>query len=220
MNSIDHPAKFNAEIIDFMPVPSFDGLKIAVGHQARVGKDTFADYVRARASPSTQVFHIGFADSLKDLAGEITRWCAAWPRYRDLDTTVKRPRLLQMLGETLRDEVDKDIWLNIALDRIRGFLGSADGASTAVDNAAADKTVIVTDCRYPNEFEALRKAGFTLIKITRAGRIIDRDPNHSSEISLAAHDWDYTIANDGTIQEYYAAIDAVVRDIQRKRATV
>jgi len=58
---------------------------------------------------------------------------------------------------------------------------------------------IITDCRFPNEAEAIKKRGGILVRIQRDG-IKPINP-HISETALDGFSFDYVIKNNGTIPE-------------------
>ncbi len=61
---------------------------------------------------------------------------------------------------------------------------------------------IITDMRFPNEMEAVEKRGGITIRVNRDNgtRAIDLNP-HPSETSLDSHKFDYTIENDGSLED-------------------
>lgn len=170
---------------------------IALGHQARVGKDTFAEYVRSKV---THCYVIAFSDDLY-----ICMWAIqdalGVPRHKD-------PKLLQSLGEGMKTVYGSDIWVNRVEQRIIDIMSRIIHDITTAP--AKSITIVVTDMRFKTEREMLLRNNFKTIKITRKNRVIDRDPNHISEIDLQDEPFDYHIANDGTVEEFYAQIDAIL----------
>ncbi len=156
-------------------------LRIALGHQARVGKDTFADYVIQKYGGQKAAF----ASALYQLAG-MNQAFLRQPVEKD-------PTLLQELGTLFRRHYHENIWV----DRL-------------VDTLPENGVIIVTDMRFPNEMEAMKRLGFVTIQIVKEDRVIDRDPNHISEIALAGAKFDYVIHNDGSIEEFYRKIDDII----------
>lgn len=75
-----------------------------------------------------------------------------------------------------------------------------------------DGPVCVDDLRFPNELDTLLLCGFTLIRITKN---TNRDPFqdlHLSDTALAAYDsWDHIIDNNGTINDLYSKIEAIIK---------
>ena len=167
---------------------SISGLRIALGHQARVGKDTFADYVVARHGGHV----MRFASGVYGIAGLIQLYLGYEER--------KDARLLQWVGTGIRDHYGPDIWVN----RLRRSVE----AIIAPDPAA---NIIVVDMRFRNELALMKELGFTTVRITRTGREIDRPADHPSEVDLEGAPFDYHITNDGTLDEYHAEIARFIK---------
>lgn len=109
----------------------------------------------------------------------------------------KTPRhAMQTLGtEWGRDLIASDLW-------IRAW-------QAAVDRLPADQPVVVDDCRFPNEAEAVRAAGGVIVRIIRPGAG-SAAAGHASEgqaLPFAA-----TIANDGPVGDLFRAVDRLAVD--------
>ncbi|MFC9620260.1 hypothetical protein ACFTXM_09750 [Streptomyces sp. NPDC056930] len=186
---------------------------IAFIGKARSGKDTAG----ARLVKRWAFTRLAFADPLKAAALELNPLvplknldnhvrlsvCVktiGWERAKDMYPEVRRT--LQHMGQTVR-ELDPDFWVRVLMDKVR----------------AADKwniPVVVTDCRYRNEAEALRAAGFILVRITRPrGSAMTmeeiRAAMHASETELDDFPADETLTNGGSVFNLHTATDALVR---------
>lgn len=176
---------------------------IAFIGKARSGKDTAAK----RLTQYWAFTRVAFADPLKGMAlnvdpvvtscmDEPGRLCdvvraVGWERAKDEYPEVRR--FLQQLGASAR-ELDPDYWLNIALRSI-------DAADTW------NMPIVVTDCRYPNEAEALRKRGFLMVEIRRLGA---NGNGHQSETALGGYGADVILHNDTSVFDLHTAVDALV----------
>lgn len=101
---------------------------------------------------------------------------------------------MQTLGtEWGRDLISQNIWVNTLLDAIQGH-----------------ERVVVTDVRFSNEADAVRKAGGKLIRIRRSGGTLD---GHVSETSIEAIEVDREIWNDGTIETLHRRVQFVAEDM-------
>jgi hypothetical protein len=69
---------------------------------------------------------------------------------------------------------------------------------------------IITDTRFPNEAEAIKKADGIIIRIERPG-VKPINP-HPSETSLDKWDFDYVIVNDGSLADLTKKIKKVLKD--------
>lgn len=159
--------------------------RIAFGSKARVGKDTAADYVIGRLGGTT----LRIAEPVYDIA--------KYAQSRLGLSTAKNPAVLQAIGTALRDVLGEDIWINAAIAQTQ-----------------SEGVFVVPDMRFENEFVKLTEANFITCRIERADRIIDRDPNHPSEIGcdhlVANHD--YVIYNDYTTAWLYACLDGILAE--------
>ena len=74
--------------------------------------------------------------------------------------------------------------------------------------------VVVTDVRFPNEAEIVKKLGGMVIKVNRdTGMLVD---GHSSEKNIDLIKGDVTIENNGTLEEYYKKVEqALGNDINK-----
>ena len=116
--------------------------------------------------------------------------------------------MLQEIGTTVfRKNLDEDAWVNLTSSYIK-----------KIQNENPISWVFVTDCRFKNEFEMLKKNLATIIRIeasleNRQSRIsTSRDPNHISETDLDNETrWNIIIINDGTLQEFREFITQILK---------
>lgn len=107
----------------------------------------------------------------------------------------KTPRLaMQTLGtEWGRDIIDRDLWVRAWRAR--------------VDQAPAGVGVVIDDCRFPNEAQAIRAAGGKLFRIVREGAARIDGAHESERHELPV---DAIIQNpDGDLRAFYASVDAL-----------
>ena len=174
------------------PTTPHQGLRIAIGHKARSGKDTFADYMVAQYPNTTRM---AFADKLYTVAARVQTELGYQP--------VKDPKLLQALGQSMKHVYGPNVWVDIIEKKI-----------LATDPMV---NIIVTDLRFPQEWDMLQRHGFTRVKINRPNRPIDRDPNDISEIALDDYLFDHVIENIGSMDDYRSAIDRLLSDLRPYR---
>jgi len=182
---------------------------LGLGVTAQVGKDTAAEYLEERPG----VKRVAFADALKSTAsslfglsyeqcyGPVSVKEKVDPRYN------LTPReIMQGLGEKMR-EIYPDIWidtvLNITIPRLR-----AQGFSRFV----------ISDVRYPNEAEKIKKVGGVVVKVTREGSGVTVGVNHSSETSMQDYtDYYKIIENNGTLDEFFLSVCDLAEEIGWQR---
>ena len=173
-------------------------MRIALSGLKRSGKDTVGSYLIQNYSCK----RYAFADEVKRLAKEL------FPEeFTDNDKPVD---LLQWLGNTMRQR-NPDVWINRLSTMIQL-------TKDPVPN------LVVTDVRYPNEVQALKNLGFTIVKVQVPVEVsIERskatEVNFTEELLLHESEqlaqsneqyYDYIIENTGTLEELYSKVEEMV----------
>ena len=193
------------------------------------GKDTVADYLVNEHNYIRE----SFAGTLKDAVASVFGWdreavegrtkeAREWREKVDpwwaarLNMPNLTPRLvLQLWGtEVGRQAFHNDIWIASLENKLRKTNGN----------------VVVTDCRFPNEVQAIKDAGGIVIRIKRGPEpewydlavqenmhnsetakweLIKRKV-HASETSWVGLDFDAVIENNGTLEDLYVSIKDLV----------
>jgi GTPase SAR1 family protein len=103
--------------------------------------------------------------------------------------------VLQLVGtEFFRERFDSDFWVKLGIRQMnklqdRGF-----------------ENIIFPDCRFPNEAKAIEVAGGMMIRVVKAGDVVE--DTHASETSLDNFDFDATIvAAAGDLQGLYESAE-------------
>lgn len=213
--------------------------KLIIGILGNIGsgKDTIAHYL-------TQ-FHdfnqLSFANSLKDAVSAVFGWdremlegktaeSREWRETVDpfwskrLSMPTLTPRwVLQYWGTDLaRSEFHGDIWVASLENKI----------------AKSNTSVVISDCRFPNEIHAIRDMGGSIIRVQRGdlpewypdaelavkGSLVAinslKDKNiHISEWSWIDSKYDILIRNDGTVDELYDNVSAFIENKLRINIT-
>jgi hypothetical protein len=167
-------------------------LLIGLVGKARSGKDTVASMmVTANGCPFVRV---AFADEVRRVAREM-----GWDGLKD----ERGRRLLQQLGGDVGRAYDPLLWVKRGMAKVRQARDD-DGRS-----------VVVTDCRYRNEVDAIRAAGGAIWRIVRhTGEGLTGDAAaHSSETALDDYKCDRVIVNDGTYDELRAVVRLSLYDL-------
>nr|NDG05772.1 hypothetical protein [Oxalobacteraceae bacterium] len=196
------------------------------------GKDTIADYL----VNVHQFRRDSFAASLKDAVSAVfgwerellegrTRHSREWREQVDpwwaqrLGMADLTPRwVLQNWGtEVCRRGFHEDIWVASVENKIR----------------RSQDDIVISDCRFPNEVAALRRSGGHVIRVIRGNTpewwptaVTNPDlmgqlhPQvHASEWAWAGTNFDRVIPNHGTLDELYAGINDLVRDLRAAKAS-
>jgi hypothetical protein len=196
------------------------------------GKDTVADYLVTCHGYRRD----SFAATLKDAVGSIFGWdrdmlegrtrsSREWREQVDpwwsqrLGIHYLTPRwVLQHWGtDLLRQHFHDDIWIASLENKIR----------------SATHDIVISDCRFPNEIDAIRRAGGMVVRVVKgpdpqwfqqarnhliSGDDLPSGAPHSSEWAWAATKFDHVIDNDGSLDDLYQRINDLVRCLQTSRA--
>lgn len=192
------------------------------------GKDTIADYLVN--------FHEfrreSFANTLKDAVAQVFGWdrtllegrtkqAREWREQVDpwwanrLNMPNLTPRLmLQLWGtEVCRKGFHDDIWIASLENKLR----------LTTDN------VVISDCRFPNEIKSIKEANGIVIWVNRgalpewyqyaydanrgnekAAEMLKEYNVHVSETAWVGTDFDYTLRNNGSLDELYGKVKDLV----------
>ena len=209
---------------------------ISISGRIGSGKDTVADHLCSNYSFT----RISFADTLKDAISAIFGWdrellsgvskeSRIWREQVDdwwakrLDLPNLTPRwILQYWGtEVCRKGFHNDIWVASLENRLRKI----------------QQSVVITDCRFPNEIQAVKNNNGLALRIERgtipdwynAAADYNRGPDgnigwalgestlrrlniHPSEYASVGLKYDYVIDNNGTIQELHTRVDTILKE--------
>ena len=119
---------------------------------------------------------------------------------------------LQKLGTSaLRDGLHENAWINALMADYNPVGDTL--LEGEVRNVREEDLIypnwIITDTRFPNEAEAIKKAGGIIIRIERPG--IDPVNLHTSETSLDKWNFDHVVVNDGSITDLTKKIKKVLK---------
>lgn len=163
---------------------------IGFGYRAKSGKDTAGAYLVSNYGFT----RIANADALKEVISIITGEDAHDPEFKESPTClgVSGGAALQIIGVALRDKFP-EIWIK---------------ASGLEQAAKYVERIVITDVRFQNEADAVKNLGGILVRINRPGYSGD---THTSETSGDHINWDYVINNTGTLNDFEAKLDALIR---------
>lgn len=115
------------------------------------------------------------------------------PRHREIR------RLQQVLGtEVGREILPGSVWVDTGMAK-------ADAA------ALRGASIVITDCRFDDEAEAVRAAGGKVVRIVRPS-LPEPTDSHASEAGISDHLVDREIVNEGTLADLrYATVDLLGR---------
>lgn len=168
---------------------------LGVTGKAGCGKNTLANFL----IKNHNFIEMSFADTIKDMACVLLNVNREQLEELKINNApllgtenITARYILQTLGtEWGRNLISRDIWINNLRQKI-------------INNIS--KNIIITDVRFPNEFEMLTKLGFHFIKIIPKKELLHlkEDNNHESE----SYDFkDCIIINNfGTLEDFESNI--------------
>ena len=166
---------------------------IGLTGKARSGKDTVAEHLAV----SHGFAHYWFSKPMKDACREMFDWDDRH-LYGELKEAVDphyniSPRVaLQTLGtEWGRDTINTDMWILRAQKEMEQH-----------------DCLVISDCRFDNEAEAIHKAGGIVIEVTRQNT--QQVAAHASESGVSPRLITFQISNNGTLPELYRKVDRLL----------
>ncbi|MEV1109972.1 hypothetical protein AB0I95_15155 [Micromonospora sp. NPDC049751] len=173
----------------------------------QVGKDTvaarlverhgyvryaFADNVRKVALAIDPLIDIGFEYVPLSAVVEEDGWEMGKQLYPDVR------QVLQRIGTEAIREIDPYFWIRAVMDVVEADV----------------RPVVITDVRFHNEAEAIRRAGGLLVRVIRPGG--DTTDPHISETELIDRATDYEIHNDAGLDYLTSQTDWMAGLINRR----
>ena len=134
-----------------------------------------------------------------------------FPKKVDMDIVLMTVRdFLQKLGtDACRDNLHYNTWVNALMsDYTPTQVQWADGPLGGYKDGDLPNWII-TDTRFPNEADAIRKENGVLIRIERPG--VKPINDHPSETGLDHYKFDHVIKNNGSIQELADQVKSILR---------
>lgn len=184
---------------------------IALTGRAGCGKNTCANTIH---SPSR--FEYSFATPLKMaclniFGGTLEGWFGeSSQREKEIPGwgTLTYRKALQIVGTDLfRDKFDKDIWVKSIANRIKFDAGEK---RNAIDQGCTSY-FIITDLRFDNEVDMVRKMGGTVVHITRGPA--PKTVSHISEAGVIPELSDCVFHNDGSLCDLQERFPLLVKEI-------
>lgn len=209
---------------------------IGFGHKARQGKDFLADYLvehygfkkfsfayalkKEVGNPKEKIIEYDTVMGSVFLKDTHYSWCELKSEDGDVYNTFVSYMMKNgtynndtssyvKYGSQLKDRELLQIW---GTDFRRNITNDNYWVSKMNDLIADEPLVAISDMRFKNEFDYVKKNGFT-VNVDGRQRI-DRS-DHLSETDLDNADYDYKIVNDGTREDAFYKMDLVMIDINK-----
>lgn len=191
------------------------------------GKDTVADYL----VNIHEFRRDSFAASLKDAVSSVFGWDRDMLEGRTRTSRTWREQRDQWWSDRLGQEITPRAVLQYWGTEVcrRGFHDDIWIASLEKKLFDSGDHVVISDCRFPNEIDSIRRAGGLVIRIVRGkdpawfkaaeqylrhGTPLPTNMPHTSEWAWAATTFDAVIDNNGTMDDLYRQVNSLVQDHQ------
>lgn len=198
--------------------------KIAITGKANSGKNTVSKLLFEKLWDTKFIVHpqlftgikcMAFADPIKEMIHiaypEIPRkWLYGPSKYRseiipgafykDQPLTVRQ--LLINLGNDFGRANKPDIWLRNFDNRLNKQIKKKTG------------TIIVTDCRFRNEFDHLKNLGFYQIRLLRITDIKINDVSETNQDGIYDAEFDYVLNNNGTLNNLRDEVKNIILQLK------
>ena len=170
---------------------------ICISAKARHGKDQSAEFLKEIfVTKGKKVLITHYADLVKYVCKTFFNWNGEKDNYGRA--------LLQTVGTDIISAKQKDFWVNFLISIFKFFPDKWD-------------VVLIPDCRYPIEFEAMRANFDTkLLRIERPNfdnGLSKALKNHISETSLDNYKYDKKIYNDSTLENLRAKLASYAEEL-------
>ena len=174
---------------------------IGLSGYARSGKDTAADRLVSKHGFSQYSFAAPMKEAMYILNPIVGSDGIGPFKYKNLVDTYgldkakesypEIRRLLQVFGtEVGRSMFGENFWVDLTLNNIK------------------EKHAVISDVRFKNEADAIKKAGGQVWRINRHG--VGPVTDHSSEIDLDDYNFDHIIDNDYSVMDLHNVIDMLL----------
>lgn len=184
---------------------------IAFGHRKRTGKDAAAKFLTSilkQNCPKLNVRKTSFAWKLKDVCHQLYGWAGLRePVYYENHPEAREIKLTEL------DMSPREVWIQLGTPAIRETVFDGTWVQYCLRANTDADILIITDLRFPNEFQAVQEMNGDCIKITRE---CIPDSDDAADIALAHvsdRNWDQIIYNDGTLEELYNLMESLAEII-------
>lgn len=168
----------------------------------RSGKDTAAE---ALVKDGWKL--VKFADALKGMLRFYLTHVGTHPDIieRMIEGDMKERRVPQFMNKSCRWAMQ-----TLGTEWGRDCIGSGLWASATMSRASQYERVAISDCRFTNEAQSVLNAGGHIIRINREGLTAD---SHPSEAGIASLPYNFSVDNNGTVDELQQKVLQLVSTI-------
>ena len=192
---------------------------VALGGKAGSGKNTLAEYLIDEYGFT----EIAFADPIREFLTELNPLIPIDMGHNGelLKSTIRLATLVDSIGwdEAKRDHPEvRELLQRLGTEAGRNIISPNVWVDIAIKSAMAiDGPVVFTDCRFPNEVDAVRNRGGLFVRVYRRG--VDSVNGHISESAVDDIPADLTVMNVGAKSELADAARTIHLTLTLKELT-
>lgn len=181
----------------------------AFGHRSRVGKDTCVGFLDTELRlRGISVQKISFAFELKAICHRLFGHCGVehpihyenHPESREFVLPMLNMNVVELwikFGNDMR-AYEENIWIDVALKK-------DDGKASVI---------LISDCRFPNEVDAIRKCNGRVYKVIRPDVPVLDSP--ADEALEDFEDWDGMVLNTGKLDRLQGLMEGLANEIEQR----
>jgi dephospho-CoA kinase len=202
---------------------------LAISGRIGSGKDTVGNIIQMLAvsnDPTVNWEIKKYAGKLKEIACILTGCTLEQLENQEFkklqigsDWGMTYRELLQKLGtEAMRNGLHENVWVNALYADYKGKISENhkfidDGKTYPLELEYPNW--IITDMRFPNEFDAVKSRNGITIRVNRTNRWNKpQDIEHASETALDNHEFDYVIDNNGSMSDLITKVREILTQNQ------
>jgi len=169
---------------------------IGLAGKKRCGKDSVAAYLCAYYGFHQDSFAAPIRTFVASLCGYTLNELEAMKEEIHPLFGISPREMMQTLGtEWGRDRISKTVWLDSLIHRLK------------------NRRTVISDIRFDNEAEAIRKLGGTIIHLCRKGN--EDTDDHASEAGIKVLEEDIYLPNNGTLVELYRNTADIIIELEK-----
>ncbi len=180
---------------------------IGFGHRKRTGKDQAAKFLTTilkQNCPKLNVRKTSFAWKLKDVCHQLYAWAGLRePVYYENHPETRETKLPE-IGLSPRE-----IWIQLGTPAIRKQVYDGTWVEYCLRSNTDADILVITDLRFPNEFQAIQNLNGDCIKVIRESIPDTDDVADTALAHIPDEKWDQIIYNNGDLGDLFDLMESL-----------
>jgi hypothetical protein len=177
----------------FTRVALADPLRELCSKVFKMDYNMFLDHDKKDKEINTIILDYHHIDKIREIVQNEWGYTVSYDMRENMeeyyDEEFETPRdILRCIGtKLLRNCVSRDIWIELAINKIRTI----------------GPKIVITDCRFENEREAFERCGAVMVLVKR---IDDQEERHEHDLG-EEEEYDVVFTNNGSLSEFQSTVD-------------